>query len=172
MPADELAALKARLPEKNFKQEYEAEFVSWAGDSYFDLDQLFVSGKPMPDPVSGALGCIVVAIDTAMKTGKDGLRGLCHAGGANRRRGDCCRVFAQAFDAPDKLVSSVPVSEGLIPAGVAAVALPVAASMKRLAALRACFNVGRHEGSQCLFRVPSTHFMRITRMDKADRASA
>lgn len=52
-----------------FKQEYEAEWVDWAGSPFFSLDSMLVDGQPVDLP--GPCDAVLAVIDTAVKTGSD-----------------------------------------------------------------------------------------------------
>jgi hypothetical protein len=69
LPADELEKLERDNHPLVYAQEYLAEFVDWAGQAFFSLDNLLSEGKPEPFPQR----CMYVfaTIDTAVKTGKE-----------------------------------------------------------------------------------------------------
>jgi hypothetical protein len=69
LPADELEKLERDNHPLVYAQEYLAEFVDWAGQAFFSLDNLLEEGKPEPFPQR----CMYVfaTIDTAVKTGKE-----------------------------------------------------------------------------------------------------
>ncbi len=52
-----------------FEQEFEANFVSWAGEAFFHLDKMFENGQPVEPPAH--CDAVFATIDTATKTGKD-----------------------------------------------------------------------------------------------------
>jgi phage terminase large subunit-like protein len=52
-----------------YAQEYLAEFVDWAGVSFFAREKLLEQGQPIPYPVR--CDCVFAVIDTASKTGTD-----------------------------------------------------------------------------------------------------
>jgi phage terminase large subunit-like protein len=52
-----------------YAQEYLAEFVDWAGVSFFARENLLEQGQPVPYPVR--CDCVFAVIDTASKTGTD-----------------------------------------------------------------------------------------------------
>lgn len=62
------AKLKARTHPLVFAQEYEAEFVDWAGAAFFTADKwLGDNGEPVPDPTN--CDTVFAVIDSAVKTG-------------------------------------------------------------------------------------------------------
>jgi hypothetical protein len=69
MPRSELELLKKQKAPLVFRQEYEAQFVSWAGVQFFALsDLLDDAGQPFPMPRQ--LDAVFCTIDTAVKTGQ------------------------------------------------------------------------------------------------------
>jgi hypothetical protein len=69
MPRAELELLKKQKAPLVFRQEYEAQFVSWAGVQFFALsDLLGPDGQPFPMPRQ--LDAVFCTIDTAVKTGQ------------------------------------------------------------------------------------------------------
>ena len=69
MPASELELLRRQKAPLVFRQEYEAQFVSWAGVQFFALsDLLNDAGQPFPMPRQ--LDAVFCTIDTAVKTGQ------------------------------------------------------------------------------------------------------
>jgi phage terminase large subunit-like protein len=52
-----------------YAQEYLAEFVDWAGVSFFAREKLLEQGQPVPYPTR--CDCVFAVIDTASKTGTD-----------------------------------------------------------------------------------------------------
>lgn len=67
LPADEIERLKEKTHPLVFAQEYAAEFVSWAGVSFFSLDKLLENGEPVAEPVN--CDAVFAVVDTATKTG-------------------------------------------------------------------------------------------------------
>lgn len=65
----EFAKLKAETPPRVYQQEYQAEFVDWSGDAFFDLDRMLVNGGPIAYPVN--CDSVYAIIDSATKTGKE-----------------------------------------------------------------------------------------------------
>lgn len=68
MPARELARLKEQKHPLVFKQEYEAEFVDWKSNAFFDVQNLLEDGVPVPQPVK--IDYVFATLDTAMKGGE------------------------------------------------------------------------------------------------------
>jgi hypothetical protein len=64
-----VAALKSQYPPLVYAQEYEAQFVSWSGESLFKLPSLLVGGHGVayPDICDG----VFAVIDTAVKDGQE-----------------------------------------------------------------------------------------------------
>ncbi|HUZ34249.1 MAG TPA: hypothetical protein VMV19_19410 [Xanthobacteraceae bacterium] len=53
-----------------YEQEYEAKFVDWSGDAFFDLGKLLgADGNPLPYPAT--CDAVFAVIDSATKTGKE-----------------------------------------------------------------------------------------------------
>lgn len=67
LPAEEIEALRLSEDPLVFAQEYEAQWVNWAGVAFFSLDKLLVDGKPAPMPKR--VDAVFAIIDTAVKTG-------------------------------------------------------------------------------------------------------
>jgi hypothetical protein len=69
LPADELERLERDNAPLVYAQEYLAEFVDWAGEAFFSIDNLLTEGKPEDFPSR----CLYVyaTLDTAVKTGKE-----------------------------------------------------------------------------------------------------
>lgn len=65
--AEAVAALRTQYPPLVFKQEYEANFVNWAGESLFKLPSLLVDGhgSDYPQNCEG----VFATVDTAVKDG-------------------------------------------------------------------------------------------------------
>jgi hypothetical protein len=63
-----LAELKAKNDPLVYAQEYEAEFVDWAGKAFFDPEKWLVEGKPIEVPHCDA---VFAVIDTAVKDGQE-----------------------------------------------------------------------------------------------------
>lgn len=70
LPADELERIKETTHPLVYRQEFEAEFISWSGEVFFSLDRLLEDGKPVSDDAK-IHGNVFAVIDTAMKTGTD-----------------------------------------------------------------------------------------------------
>lgn len=69
MPADEIERLRLTTHPLVFAQEYEAEFVDWAGVQFFAEDRLTVGGRGVPDPVR--CQAVFAVIDSAVKDGQE-----------------------------------------------------------------------------------------------------
>lgn len=65
--AEYYAELRRKTPPLVFAQEYEAEFVDWAGVAFFTLDKWLVDGAAVPLPTN--CDGVFATIDTAAKTG-------------------------------------------------------------------------------------------------------
>src|ERR1017187_5190265 len=63
-----IAKLKREKPPLVFQQEHEAEFISWSGVAFFQIDLMFVDGKPVPPPPR--CDSVFAVIDTAIKDGQ------------------------------------------------------------------------------------------------------
>lgn len=69
LPASEIDAARRDLPPKVFQQEYEAAFVDFSGEAFFDFTKLLVNDQPVETPEF--LDCVFAVIDCAVKDGKD-----------------------------------------------------------------------------------------------------
>jgi len=67
--ADAVAALRLQYPPLVYQQEYEAEFVSWAGESLFKLPSLLVDGHGCAVPPVCEM--VFATVDTAVKDGAE-----------------------------------------------------------------------------------------------------
>ena len=69
LPVEELEGLRASSHPLVWRQEYEAEFVNWAGVAFFSMDKLLFGGEPVewPNVCEG----VYAVIDSAVKTGRD-----------------------------------------------------------------------------------------------------
>lgn len=65
---EEIEAARRDLPPKVFRQEYEAEFVDFSGEAFFDFEKFLVDGKPVEEPTF--LDCVFAVVDCAVKDGK------------------------------------------------------------------------------------------------------
>ena len=71
---EELARIERDNHPLVYAQEYLAEFVDWAGVTFFERDKLLVksaSGKPVPMEAPERPDAVFAVIDTAAKTGKE-----------------------------------------------------------------------------------------------------
>jgi hypothetical protein len=64
-----VAALKAKNNPLVWAQEYNAEFVSWAGEALLSLDKLLINGKGVPYPL--ICDGVYAVVDSAMKDGSE-----------------------------------------------------------------------------------------------------
>ncbi|CAM6003670.1 unnamed protein product [Sphagnum balticum] len=69
MSVEELERIKSAMPPLVFKQEYLSEFVSWAGEAFFDIDKLLVQGAPLMSVPR--VDYVFFTLDTAVKAGKE-----------------------------------------------------------------------------------------------------
>lgn len=69
LPVAELNRLQRESHPLVFKQEYEAEFVDWSGDSFFTIDLMLVDGNPVPYPTY--CDKVFAVIDSAVKDGSE-----------------------------------------------------------------------------------------------------
>lgn len=67
--AEAVALLKTQYPELVYRQEYEAEFVSWSGESLFKLPSLLVDGQGVQYPQH--CETVFATVDTAVKDGAE-----------------------------------------------------------------------------------------------------
>lgn len=67
LPRSEIEALKKKYPPLVYAQEYEALFVNWSGEAFFDLRTLLVDGEPIDPP--NHIAYTFATIDTTRKGG-------------------------------------------------------------------------------------------------------
>lgn len=64
-----LESMRLKTPPLVWQQEFEAEFVDWSGDSFFNRDDVMSEGGPVEPPAQ--LDSIFAVMDSAIKTGRD-----------------------------------------------------------------------------------------------------